>query len=246
MNSTKLLLSLVLCVFNLSLFSAISQAQETAGLTKVDISQVQQKYLANTSNEIQVVQNRKYTKVHKFELGITGGLVSADPFVNDSTLGGFLGYHFSESFGIRAFYWKDFTSKNDAFYAAKAQSNLFVNTNSAQSFIGGELKFIPIYGKVSILGSSILYYDLNLFVGGGIRKTDSGSSFSPVLGIGEQFFFAKCFALGVDYRLMYYKENIIDQQPASATYGGIAGSRTNFTHNVMLSLSWLIGKNANY
>jgi len=219
-----------------------SSQGSSGGAVKVDLGQAQQKYLSNNaSSEVQVVQNRKYTKAKKFEIGITGGLVSADPFLNDSSVGGFVGYHFSEYFGLRTFYWKDITSKSSSWYDAGSQSNLFVNTNAAQSMTGVEFKFIPIYGKVSVYGSRILYYDMNLFAGGGIRSTQSGTVFSPIVGVGEQFFLGKSFAVGLDYRMMYYKENVIDQQTASATYGKVAGSRTSFSHNVLFSLSWLLG-----
>ena len=246
--SKHLLLGLIIIIFAKNSFAqtpkATTPAQtpppSTLGATRVNINQIQQKYMTNNTNEIQVVQNRKYPKSGKFELGLSYGMLSADPFIDDTTLGAFVGYHFSEFWGLRAFYWKDSTSKSDGWNKAQTQSNIFINTNAAQSFTGAEIKFVPMYGKLSLLGKQIIYFDFNLFAGGGIRKTESGSIFSPVIGFGQQFYFTKYFVCGIDYRLMHYTETIIDQQKASPTFGQSAGSRTSFTHNILLNFSVLL------
>jgi len=213
---------------------------QSAAPEKVDLSKIQEKYLGNADNEVQVIQNRKYTKAHKFEVGVLGGIVTADSFLNDYALGGYVAYNFSEYVGIRALYWKDLTSKADSWYQANAINNLYINTNAASSMLGAEFSYSPIYGKLSLLGSAIFYYDMNLYAGAGDRKTQSGSAISPMLGIGQQFFFGQSFELGIDYELMYYKENVLDQDPQSPTYGGIASTRTNFSHVIFLTFGIMI------
>ncbi len=242
----NILITLFLCILSQEILLPTAKAQSTgtttpsAGAQKIDINKVQQKYLVNAGNEVQVVQNRTYTKAHKFELGLLGGFVSADPFLNIYSYGGFLGYHFSEYVGIRALYWKDNASKTASWSKSGLQSGQYINTNAPTSLMGAEIKYTPIYGKVSISGSSIVYYDLSLFAGAGVRKTQSGSSMTPLFGIGQQFYFSKHFSFGVDYRLMKYSENIIDQQASSATLGQVVDKRSDFSSILFFSLSCLI------
>jgi outer membrane beta-barrel protein len=228
--------------FGLSFWlAAESHAQVPAPKAeRVNLAQAQAKFVGNQESEIQVVQNRKYSKNHKFEIGVNFGSVSADPFLAITSVGGYLGYHFSEYWGIRGFYWKDSAKKPSGVTKTETDNGIYLNTNAPVSMMGGEFKFTPMYGKVGLLGNTILYYDLSLFAGGGIRKTETGSSFSPVIGIGQQFFFAKSFAFGIDYRLLHYSEGILDRVPGSLTYGQVYGTRNDFSHNILLSLSCFI------
>lgn len=239
--------SLSFCFLSLFINLTFVQAQEPqpsptpAGSQKVDLAKFQQKYLVNAGTEVQVVQNRIYTKAHKYELGVMGGFVSADPFLNIMGYGGFLGHHFSEYFGVRAFYWKDSSKKSPSWSKTGTASGQYVNTNAPLSMMGAEAKFTPLYGKVSVLGTSIIYFDLSVFGGAGIRKTESGSNFSPIFGVGQQLYFAKSFSFGIDYRIMKYSEKIIDSQTASATFGQVVDNRSDFTSFFFLSVSYLLG-----
>jgi outer membrane beta-barrel protein len=254
-RTMKINFSLLLLTVMFSTFTSGAYAQTatpTPGATrantraeKLNLEQIQNKYLGNASNEIQVVQNRKYTKAGKLEIGLLGGWVSADPFLNINAYGAFIGYHFSESIGVRALYWKESSSNTSGYTEVQTQDGIVVNTSAPKSLVGGEFQFTPVYGKVSLLGSSIVYYDLSLFAGVGRQQTESfGQTFNaitPIVGIGQQFFFGKIFSVGVDYRILHYSETVIDGQPASSTYGKSTGTRDDFSHILFLSLSIFLG-----
>src|SRR5882724_4686107 len=70
---------------------------------RVNVENIKQKYWARgDESELGVVQNRLYSKAGKFELALFGGLLSTDPFLNVTALGGSLGYHFSEYVSFHA------------------------------------------------------------------------------------------------------------------------------------------------
>src|SRR5271166_4773557 len=64
---------------------------------RVNIETIKQKYWARgNEDELGVVQNRMYTKEHKFEFGLYGGVVSTDPFLTVYSASFSLAYHYNE------------------------------------------------------------------------------------------------------------------------------------------------------
>ena len=82
---------------------------------KLQVDNLKEKYWAKgDESELKVVQNRTYTKAHKFELGVFGGWTTTDPFLSVQNIGGSVGFHISEYFAIEAVGWKSFVSNSAA------------------------------------------------------------------------------------------------------------------------------------
>src|SRR4051812_5711745 len=76
---------------------------------KVNVESIKEKYWARgDESELGVVQNRLYSKEHKFEFGVFGGSVSTDPFLSVHALGASMAYHFTEYFAAQIEGWHDF------------------------------------------------------------------------------------------------------------------------------------------
>ncbi|HUP56069.1 MAG TPA: hypothetical protein VM598_01360, partial [Bdellovibrionota bacterium] len=85
---------------------------------RVNVENIKQKYWARgDESEIGVVQNRLYSKNGRFELGVLGSILTTDPFFSVSSLGGSLGYHFSEYVSVHAIGWKTFVKPSAAYDA---------------------------------------------------------------------------------------------------------------------------------
>ena len=128
---------------------------------RLSVDAIKEKYWTRgDENELRVVQNRLYSKARKLELGVSYGSSSSDPFLTTSQVGGSLGYFLSEYVGIEFFGWKAMASESDAGTdlrkQTKAQSStgteVAPNTNKQQSFLGGQLRISPLYGKLSLVG----------------------------------------------------------------------------------------------
>ena len=89
-----------------------------------------------------------------------------------------------------------------------------------------------LYGKLSVFGNSIVYYDILFSAGVGENKTETGSYLTPNVGVGEKIYLSRVVALSVDYRLLYFKENVTDLP---------IKNRTNFTQIFWLGFDFLIG-----
>jgi outer membrane beta-barrel protein len=208
---------------------------------RIDVDKIKDKYWTNSeAAEVRVVQNRLYSKARKFELGLLAGSVSTDPFLSVRNVGGFLSYHLTEYFSVGALGWKYLVSPSSALSTLQQLKNVTANTNEPKNFLGGEAAFSPVYGKLSILGQSIMYFDTQLVAGGGMTATETGSYVTPFLGLGGQVYLSKLMTLRLDYRLSGYSENI-QQKNLDGTLGAVLDSRLNLSGVVTLGLTFLLG-----
>jgi outer membrane beta-barrel protein len=234
-NKTSVLLLSALISVN-----AASAAEKKTKPEQADVSAIKDRYWAQgDENELAVVQNRLYSKAGKVELGGFGAILATDPFLDVYGVGGSLGYHFNEFWALHVFGWKANVSDSAALNTLRATGQ-DANVNRPESFYGAEVGASILYGKLSLLGKKILYYDFHLLGGAGMTKTDSGTYFTPSIGLGQQIYLAEWVSLRVDYRLMPYKEKIIEQVKLVGR-GTVVEERTNWTNAVTLGVTFMIG-----
>jgi outer membrane beta-barrel protein len=219
---------------------AASPAPGLEGPERVNVESIKEKYWARGDEaELGVVQNRLYSKDKKFQLGIFGGIVASDPFLSTKAVGGSLGFFFNEYVGVSLIGWKDFASGSSAREKLE-EGGKKANTNEPSAFYGAEVTGSLLYGKLSFLGKKIIYYDLHVLGGLGATKTENGTYFTQMIGIGQQIYLNKVVALRVDYRLQRYNEDIVERE-ITAKIGQVIGSRDNWGNVISLGLTFLIG-----
>jgi outer membrane beta-barrel protein len=204
----------------------------------VQVDSVKEAYWNRTADgDVEVVQNRLYSKKHRLSLQANVGTVSTDPFLSVQTLSGAVGFHFTETLGVNAIYRKYLVK--DSGYMEELRTGLVTgarseaNTNKPISFYGGELQYSPLYGKISLSGSNIVHYDAHFLLGAGFTETASGKYFTPTIGVGPQFYLSNTFALRLDYRLGVFKEKVRETIRTDRT---IAGERTNYQHQLAFGI----------
>ena len=212
---------------------------------RVNVENIKQKYWARgEESELGVVQNRLYSKEHKIELSGFYGFLGSDPFLNTSAVGGSIGFHLSEYLSLSVMGWKSYANPSSAFegFTQNLQAAKGVpavpDTNFPKSYYGGEVGWNLLYGKLSVLGKAIIYYDLHLLGGLGVTSTESGNNLTPHIGLGQQVFLSKLISLRVDYRLMRYNETLINKANGSNTLGD---NRVNWTNAITVGVSLLFG-----
>jgi outer membrane beta-barrel protein len=193
---------------------------------KIDVQTMKRRYWTVGNEDLMsVVQNRLYTKKGRGEFALGFGFYSDDPFISANSVSGRFGYHLNETISIHAFFAKIRSSYSSAYSAAKRDTYTPV-VNPAKSVMGAEARYSAIYGKLSILGKSIIYYDFSLSAGVSQIKTNADSPIAPVLGLGQQIFLSKKLFMSMDYRLMYHSEKF----PVAG------GSRSLWTNWIQIGL----------
>lgn len=208
---------------------------------EADVAKIREKYWARgNETEMGVVQNRLYPKKQRFELGLGFGNLSGDPFLSVLRYGVSLGYHFNEFISLHGMYWGMSVKPSSALTELENQSGYTANTNNPQNFIGGEARASILYGKLSLVGSAILYFDSFFSLGAGLMKTETGSNITFTGGIGQQIHITRTFSLNVDYKVAYYNERILGKVNSKTGLGNLNkdyGTRANFSSVVTVSIS---------
>jgi len=207
----------------------------------VEVDTVKDAYWNRTSDgEIEVVQNRQFSKKNRVSLAANFGTVSADPFLTVYSTSAGLSYHLTETFAVTGIY-KKFLVSNSGYNDDLAKGVIITtngggataNTNRPNAFYGGEIAWSPLYGKISLSGASIVHYDAHLLLGAGITDTETGKDFTPSIGFGPQFYLSNNLAVRLDYRFAFYKETLAQKNPLLPAS---ASERTNYSHQVALGL----------
>lgn len=210
------------------------------GAEEIKIEQIKQRYWAGGDEaQVGVVQNRAYSKAHRFSLGVDAGVDFNDPFLDTKILGVHLAYNFSEYFAVEGLYWKMSAGGSSAYDALKA-SGKDANLNPQQHYYGAEALWSIMYGKLSFMGKKIIYYDLHLSGGGGMVETANGTYPAGTVGLGQRFYISQHMSIRLDYRAMYYQEHIIEHV-ITPRYGQDDGTRANWGHTIVVGVDFLFG-----
>jgi outer membrane beta-barrel protein len=238
----QLVLALLVSSFAASAADAAPKAAPRSAPQRADVEAVKERYWQKgEDSDTGVVQNRLYSKSGKLELGVYGGMIDTDPFLDVKTMGGSLGYHFNEFFALHALGWKSYSGTSSAFTRLQA-GGASTNLNKLTSFYGAEVAWSPIYGKLSVLGKAIVYYDLHLLGGAGITGSENGNYLTGIVGIGQQIYLEDWVSLKIDYRLMPFSEEEVEEvQTLSTNFGKVIGERTNWSNSLTIGLTFLIG-----
>ncbi len=226
--------------------TADAQATPATGAAEaseaVDVSKITEKYWAQgKESELGVVQNRKYTTADKIEIGFFNGVISSDPFLSVHDFGLSVGYHFNPYFSLHAKAWRSVSSDSDAYTTFISQTKGTAATNPDRNpptgFYGIEANGNILYGKMSLFGKMIIYVDLFVLGGFGMTGTQSGSYFTPFLGLGQKVYLSQHWALDIDYRIMRYNEAIQSSNPS--LHSAVVGNRVNSSDAINLGISFL-------
>jgi outer membrane beta-barrel protein len=231
------------CLLPLLLASFSNAWAAPATEEKVETDKIKEKYWAGGNDaQLGVVQNRLYSKAKKAQISLLGGGSFSDPFLSVQQVGLSAGYHFNEYISLHALAWYYFANPSAAQVEFERNMGARANTNPQKLYLGAEIMGSLLYGKLSVVGKKIIYFDLHLLGGAGATNTFSGVYFTPSFGLGQQIFVHKMISIGVDYRFQFYNEAIIEQVSGNALYGQVRGYRFNFTHNINLGVNFLLGK----
>lgn len=192
---------------------------ESGASDKLDVSGLEKKYWAAKDTDFSVVQNRTYSKAGRFALTGQYGYYVNDSYNDVQALRLAGDYYFNERYGVELDY-EAFSAVNSQSTNAYLNSNggVMPNHNQPQTYYGAAFNWVPIYAKMSLLNSRIIYFDMAFSPGFGISTsqqqlrgaypTTSAPTFS--FNISQHFFLSNWFALRFDFQNRWYNDEIKD------------------------------------
>jgi outer membrane beta-barrel protein len=184
---------------------------------KVDITDLEQKYWVPKDTEFHVVQNRTYTKEHRFAFTLATG-----PLINDqyskAYVYGFTGnYYFSERLGAELTYMSFDTKHNRMTEEFVGVFGVMPDHNKENNYIGAAVNWVPIYAKLALLDKQIIYFDMSFSAGLGVTTYEhqmtnlpSSKSQAPTFAfdVAQHYFLGKHWALRLDLRNHFFNWDV--------------------------------------
>ena len=182
--------------------------------------------LANLSEfkDIAVIQKRFLPKTGRFEgFGGLNGILNDKFFV---TFGGTLrlAYFFNERWAVEGIGMAFATGEKSVTKSLRDRNVITTNFVSPTTYYGLDVKWTPIYGKMSFVNRRITPFDLYFSAGAGITNTNQGRSEPTIhFGTGQIFAITKSAAFRWDFSWNFY----------NAT-SGVQGAKQNSLYNNLL------------
>lgn len=185
---------------------ANTAAPAKSGSDKLDIKKLEQKYWSAKDDDFAVVQNRRYTKAHRFFLTGALGVPFNDAYSTGTLYDLDFGYYFNERWGMDLDYKGGSLTNNDATSQFISRYGVYPDHNVFKSSEFASVDFVPFYAKMSFMDRSIIYFDMGLQLGLGdlsytIKKVDgdqTNSTPAVKFSVFQQIFFSEHFALRAD------------------------------------------------
>ena len=210
---------------------------------KVDVSDLENKYWAAKDSDFSVVQNRLYSKSHRFALSGSVGNMLNDPWSTGTTYAANLGYYFSERWGVELAYVTVESSDNQAVQKLRNQLG-YPDHNLIKDYYGMQLNYVPFYAKMSVFNWTIIYFDMSFGLGAGMQgstqQKEEGSSTvaapAVTLDITQNFFLNKYISLRVDFKNRWYQEETVKFKAANAALGSGRSNGTSIANTSFLMI----------
>ncbi len=237
-----------LALLLLLLLSANAQAEDAPAAAPttapeaeaVDISDLEKDYWRPNKDELEVVQNRRFEKAGRFELGLHYGLLQGEDFENSTSKGISGTYNFSNQWFVEASHHR-FTNKDNEFLTSLQRRFGFTpDFNRIENQSALQFGWVPIYAKFSLLGKKISHFEMYVAAGPGITKTVE-NRLSGHATVGHKFYITENFLFRLEWRMTRYKDTVRTLSGSTSLANGGSGSvsQTENTHNIIFGLGWM-------
>lgn len=141
-------------------------------------------------DDVAVIQRRFLPKTGRFELSGTLFSNLNNPFFNSMGAGVRAAYYIREQYALEGLFTFATTSSRQVTDDIEKNNGISTdNVITSKGYMGAALKWNPIYGKITWLNKSIVPFDLNFSIGGGMTQTTEGDN-APTIHIGSSQVFA--------------------------------------------------------
>lgn len=169
-------------------------------------------------SEVSVIQKKFMPKSQRFQFFAAGSVMTNTPWYNNVGAKLNLSYNFTETFGLELSSMFMTNSQRESTKEIREEHGLeaeqFVYT---KSYMGLDLVWSPIYGKISNLNNTIIPFEMYFAAGGGTSSTNAREGDLPTfhVGLGQIFAITKSMAFRWDYSLNTFSGTPVQSQSAT-------------------------------
>lgn len=179
-------------------------------------------------SDIAVIQRKYLPKSGRFEFTAAAmGSINNAFFLN---IGGAAkaSYYFTTKWAVELNYFQLSSSERDVTQNLKARSVKTSSLVTPNSYYGGLVKWVPVYGKMALLNEKIVPFDIYFVAGAGVTNTDDDNPVTFTLGTGQIFAWTKSVAFRWDFVMNLYQPKVKSETSAS-------GFKTQTQNDIFIS-----------
>jgi outer membrane beta-barrel protein len=170
-------------------------------------------------SDVAVIQRRFLPKTNRFELSASAYVNLNNPFFNQFGLAPRVAYYLRESYALEAI--AGFGTVSARQVTDDLAHNRSISTDhvaSSRGFALAAFKWNPVYGKITWLNKTIVPFDLNFDIGGGVSFMTGGSQAPTAhLGTSQVFALSKGMAFRWDLIVNNYNATITETNGSKST-----------------------------
>lgn len=185
-------------------------------------------------DDVSVLQKRFLPKTERFQLSGGFTMITNDPWYHGLGANVRFGYYFRERWGLE--FSGEFFSHSERDQVKDLKANNNIKTDSIvfmRDYVGADIIWSPIYGKMSLRNLRIIPFDLYFSGGGGMVNLGNATTTSTSamhLGTGQIFAISKATAFRWSFDWKYF-----NAKPYSTTADLKAGNFSYFMLSVGVS-----------
>lgn len=146
---------------------------------------------------VSAVQDRAFRMQH--ELGLSIGLLPQDAFYKGLTVKGAYGFHFTDSFAAEGYFSYSYNLSTGLRQQLERDFGVLPTAfDEVQFFVGSDLMWKPLYGKLSVMNRWVLHGEMYLLAGASVFRFTNAFRFGPNLGGGARLFINKYASIRFD------------------------------------------------
>lgn len=209
-----MMIALVLMMGMTTNAQAQADSKASGDSDKLDIKKLEDKYWSAKDDDFSVVQNRSFTKEHRYFVTLQSGIPINDPYSYGNVSGVSAGYYFSERWGVEVSSLSTSFRDNDATDQFITDHKTVPNHNTLNGMTGVQVNYVPLYAKMSFLDKKIIYFDMGIAFGIGQTKftqnistgDQSQTASNYMFSLYQHFFFSENLAFKFDFRNTWTNE----------------------------------------
>ena len=219
MKQPAIALTLLGALMALALPSALAQENESTEIEGPLEEQLEPYW--SVDRDLEVLKNKLYTREGEISFGLFAGYMPSEPFYDYISLGGRLGYFFTEHLGLElggGVLLERNTSLTD-FLEERREDSFVAERDALDKQLwraNAMVMWHPLYGKWALLQRKLSHFDFNLGLGAGVvgvSRPDSRRNLAAsdevlpeaVLGAGFHFFALKDLTIRLDTRVYFHQ-----------------------------------------
>ena len=191
----------------------------------VDVKELKDLSRLSPFSEVSVIQKKYLPKTERFQIFAAGSIMTNTPWYNNYGARLHFGYNFTENFGVEIN--SSFLTNSERAASKELRENNGLQTDQfiyTKNYIGLDIVWSPIYGKMTSLDNTITPFDMYFTFGGGNSNTNSQEKSNATfhIGTGQIFAITKAMAFRWDYSFNFFQATPVptndDPTPTKGNY----------------------------